>query len=138
MPYSDFPPYICKYIRSQWQLFWDTQTGKKLHQIHPKIGLWKSSLQLSCKDQALLTRCRIGRSRLTHLFLLNNEPVPECVFSACPLTIRHGLLECADHVQTSFYCDSNILVPCLCLTYFLMLMVKLLWLFLKPLAKLGC
>ncbi len=100
LPYSDFRPYIWKYIRSQWQLFWDTQTGNKLHEIHPKIGLWKSSLQLSRKDQVLLTRCRIGHSRLTHSFLLNNEPVPEpvpeCVFCACPLTIRHVLLDCAD------------------------------------------
>ncbi len=53
LPYSDFRTYICMYIRSQWQLFWDTQTGIKLHQIHPKIGLWKSSLQPSRKNQVL-------------------------------------------------------------------------------------
>ncbi len=50
---------------------------------HPKIGLRKSSLQLSRKDQVILTRCRIRHSRLTHPFLLNNEPVPECVCCAC-------------------------------------------------------
>ena len=99
LPYSDFCTYICKYIRSQWQLFWDTQIGNKLHEFHPKIGLWKSSLQLSRKDQVLLTRCLIHvHSRLTHSFLLNNEPVPECVFCACPLTIRHVLLECGDPI----------------------------------------
>ena len=77
------------FFLSLWQLFWHTQTGNKLHEIHPKIGLWKSSLQLSRKDQVLLTRCLIHvHSRLTHSFLLNNEPVPECVFCACPLTIR--------------------------------------------------
>ncbi len=92
LPYSDFRPYICKHIRSQWQLSWDTQTGNKLDEIHQKIGLCKPALQLSCKDQILLTRCRIGHSRLTHSFLLNNEPVPCCVFCACPLTIRHVLL----------------------------------------------
>ena len=63
---------------------------------NPKIGLWKSSLQLSRKDEVLLTWCRIGHSRVTHSLLLNNEPVPERVFCACPLTIRHVLLECAD------------------------------------------
>ena len=80
LPYSDFRPYICKYIRSQWQLFWDTQTGNKLHEIHPKIGLWKSSVLLSRKDQVLLTMCSIGHSRLTHSFLHNNEPVRNACF----------------------------------------------------------
>ncbi len=47
--------------------------------------------------KVLLTRCRIGHSRLTHSFLLNNQSVPECMFCACPLTIRHVLLlDCAD------------------------------------------
>ncbi len=92
LPYSDFRPYICKHIRSQFQLFWGTQTGNKLDEIHPKIGLYKPALQLSRKDQVLLTRCRIRHSRLTHSFLLNNEPVPECVFCAGPLTFRHVLL----------------------------------------------
>ena len=96
LPFSDFRPYICKYIQSQWQLFWDTQAGNKLHEINPKIDLWKSSLQLYCKDQVLLIMWRIGHSHLTHSLLLNKEPVPECMFCACPLTIHHVLLECAD------------------------------------------
>ncbi len=84
LPYLDFRPYICKYIRSQWQLFWDTQMGNKLHEIHPKIGLWKSSLLLSRKDQVLLNRCHIGHGRLIHSFLLNNEPFLQCEFCGCP------------------------------------------------------
>ncbi len=44
LPYSDLRPYIRKYIQSQWKLLWDTQTGNKLHKIHPKIGLWRGLL----------------------------------------------------------------------------------------------
>ncbi len=86
--------------------------GNKLHEIHLKIGLWTSSLWLSRKDQVLLTSNRISRSHLTHSFLLNHEPVPECVFCGCPFTIPDFLLECGD-------CDSNILISRLCWGWFL-------------------
>ena len=42
--------------------------------------------------QVLLSRLRIGHTRLTHSFLL----LPECGTCQCLLTVKHILVECVD------------------------------------------
>ena len=44
-------------------------------------------------------------SRLTHEFLLKEEPPPECIPCNCPLTIKHLLIERVDFndVRQRFY-----------------------------------
>ena len=56
-------------------------------------------------DQSVFNRCRIGRSRLSHEFLLKGEPPPECIPCNCLLTIKHLLIECVDFndVRQRFY-----------------------------------
>ena len=69
------------------------QTNNKLCQIKPTITPWSS---LPCrKTDVLLTRLRIGHSRITHRHLLFREAeptCPHCFFSQ--LTIHHILTEC--------------------------------------------
>ena len=48
------------------------------------------------KEYIILTRLRIGHSRLTHKQYLLNEEFPECIPCDCPLTIKHVLIECVD------------------------------------------
>ena len=48
------------------------------------------NISLSHWSSVLYIKCKIKK------FLLHNERIPECVFCACPLTIRHVLLDCAD------------------------------------------
>ena len=48
------------------------------------------------KEDVVLTRLRIGHSRLTHKHDLANEDPPECIPCNSPFTIKHILIECVD------------------------------------------
>jgi len=52
-----------------------------------------------------LTRCRIGHSRLTHSYLLNNEERPECILCNSNYSLKHILTDCVDvaDVRQTFY-----------------------------------
>jgi ribonuclease HI len=96
IPHTDFRPSIHQYCRTLWQTYWSDQSLNKLFSIQPTLGFWPPYRTLSRKDQALLTRCRIGHTRATHGFLLAAEPRPQCVFCSCPLAVQHLLLDCVD------------------------------------------
>ena len=51
------------------------------------------------KEDRILTRLRIGHSRLTHRHYLVNEDFPECIPCDCPMTIQHMLIECIDTAE---------------------------------------
>ena len=105
IPYTDFKPVINAYVNSLWQDMWDDCVNNKLHSIKPVLSARLHTCVLSRRDQAVLARCRIGHSRLTHRHLLVNEPAPECVSCQCPLTVKHILLECIDftHVRGIYF-----------------------------------
>ena len=52
------------------------------------------------REEVVLSRCRIGHSFMTHVYLLRREEQPECVFCQEPITIKHLLLDCADLIDT--------------------------------------
>ena len=99
LPYTDFKYYIIQYIKAKWQAEWDTAIGNKLHAVQPTLGKWKGSSRTSRREETVLSRLRIGHSRLTHSFLLRREDPPECIPCQCPLTIKHILVECLDFDQ---------------------------------------
>ena len=105
-------PAIQKYIKQHWQAEWDEFPNNKLHRITPFVdGLLRPHLEYR-QDQVVLTRCCIGHSRLTHVFLLKGEPQPECVSCQCLLTLEHILLECIEFAlhQQHFYNAPNLRV----------------------------
>ena len=68
IPDSDIKLVVNSSIRQKWQREWDGQTESKLKEIKPCIVIW-STFTLR-KIYAILTRLRIGHSRLTHRHLL--------------------------------------------------------------------
>jgi hypothetical protein len=79
LDYTDFKPLIMKYILKRWQDSWDQQIARNT------FPSWQYSLFLRSKSerQVAFSRCRIGHSRLTHSYLLNNEERPECILRGC-------------------------------------------------------
>ena len=71
--YTDIKPLIVKYILKRWLASWDQQIHNKLHEVHSLVGKTPCSYGQNRKEQVVLTRWRIGHSRLTHSYLLNNE-----------------------------------------------------------------
>jgi hypothetical protein len=105
IPYTDFKPFIMKYILKCWQDSWDQQIHNKLHEIHSLVGKTPCSYSQNRKEQVVLTRCRIGHSRLTHSYLLNNEERPECIPCNSNYLLKHVLIDCVDvaDVRQTFY-----------------------------------
>ena len=56
-------------------------------------------------EQVVLNRCRIGHSRLTNSYLINNEERPECIPCNSNYYLRHVLIDCVDvaDVRQTFY-----------------------------------
>ncbi|KAI5735791.1 hypothetical protein M8J77_022637 [Diaphorina citri] len=93
---QDFKPWIAKLIKTQWQRSWDDIPNNKLKRIKPKIEEWPSSQRSTRMEEVVLTRLRIGHTRLTHKYLFTREPQPVCQCGET-LSIQH-ILVCPTHV----------------------------------------
>ena len=53
----------------------------------------------------VLTRLRIGRTRLTHSYLVKREDQPLCISCNEPFTVKHFLIDCIkfSHVRRQFF-----------------------------------
>ena len=66
------------------QSVWEKQTENILHELKPDFNSKCSFLGYSRQNQTKITRCRIGHTRLTHAYLLNNEQPPFCMAPCHP------------------------------------------------------
>ena len=89
--YTDFKPFI---VKNAGKTVWYQQIYNKLHGIHFLVG--RTPYGLNRKEQVVLTICRIGHSRLTHRYLLNNEELPECIPCNSNYSLKHVLVDCVD------------------------------------------
>ena len=104
LPCTDFKPFINRYVLSKWQLSWDRATFNKLHEIKPVLG--KNTIYRSLRrEEVVLTRLRIGHTRLTHSYLLKREDQPFCISCNEPFTVKHFLIDCIEfsHVRRKFF-----------------------------------
>ena len=76
-----------------WQDSWDSTPTNKLFSIKPVLGKNKPNT-LCRRDETVITRLRIGHSRMTHSYLLSREGQPVCDHCTCHFTVKHMLLEC--------------------------------------------
>ena len=97
IPFTDKIPDVKLALIKAWQQEWNSSLNNKLYQIKPQLG--SPFIVRTCrKDQVVLNRIRIGHSRLSHSFLMNqrNAPRPRCHFCRFnkELTIRHIMIKC--------------------------------------------
>ena len=97
---NNFKPFINNYVLSQWQASWDTAVFNKLHAIKPNIGNGSSAIRNLRREEVVITRLRIGHTRITHSYLLNHEEQPFCIVCNQPFTVKHILIDCIDFLQT--------------------------------------
>ena len=106
---TDFKPFINRYILSKWQRSWDRATFNKLHEIKPVLG--KSIIYRSLRrEEMILTRLRIGHTRLAHSYLLIREDQPLCISCNKPFTVKHFLIDYIkfSHVRRQFFQTNNL------------------------------
>ena len=110
IPHSDFRQSINKLIRRKWKTVWNEAIFNKLHEINPNLDV-SPSLSLSIRrDQVVISRCRIGHTRITHSYLLNREDAPTCIPCHEHFSVKHFLLECHDltHIRDKYYRASTL------------------------------
>ena len=97
LPCTDVFIKIQPFISSLWQERWDKEVGNKLHTIMTQIDEKYYSGCTNRKDEVTINRLRIGHTRLTHSFRMENRPQPS-LCDQCEgdheLTVKHTLIEC--------------------------------------------
>ena len=91
IPYTDLKPTISKFPHTKWQQRRDINIHYKLFQIQPTLGEWRPAFRKSRREQVVISRLRNGHTRLTHSFILKQEPQPQCQ-TIC--MVKHILIEC--------------------------------------------
>ncbi|XKL68286.1 hypothetical protein PGB90_003777 [Kerria lacca] len=66
---------LFKHRQMEWDL---TPTTNKLRYMKNTITSWTISLQENRKEQVVLSRLRLGHTKITHGFLLDRSPAPIC------------------------------------------------------------
>lgn len=104
-PYTDWFPEIKNKVKKKWEYRWQ-QTNNKLKSITDKPCTWKK-LKLTRRDGVILNRLRIGHTKITHDYLMDDatrQLVPQCSFCNNDiLTVEHIMLHCqaiSDQRQT--------------------------------------
>ena len=74
---------------------WERAPFNKLHEIKPVLG--KNTINRSLRrEEVILTRLRIGHTRLTHSYLLKREDQPLYLICNEPFTVKHFMIDCID------------------------------------------
>ena len=93
-PYLDLRAPIRDIFMTKWQSRFDAIPSTKLRAVKPYV---KPALPLYKKGiifNRVVTRLRIGHSKVTHDYLLNGIPPPLCIDCGVTLTVLHILIDC--------------------------------------------
>ena len=80
-----------------WRDQWCSLTSNKLREIKTTIIPFNNSSQKQRNHEVALCRLRNGHTRLTHGFLMSNQPPPECSTCHTRVTVKHILIECPEY-----------------------------------------
>lgn len=79
-------------INNQWQQLWKHEANNKLRQIKEDTARWNE--HGSRKEQVIITRLRIGHTRLTHSHIFEHQEKTQCDTCNTNLTVNHILIDC--------------------------------------------
>ena len=74
---------------------WNNINNKKLRNMKSSITLWSTSLHRNRCWEVILARLRLGHTRLTHGYLMENSRPPTCSVCNTTITVEHILISCA-------------------------------------------
>ena len=102
LPFHDWYPIIRSRVKHKWKDEWLAIGTNKLRSLKSSVDVWPSSCDRDRKVSCILTRLRIGHTRLTHQHLMENRPPPYCTDCLVPLTVRHFLAECPSFADVRY------------------------------------
>ena len=99
LPTKDYYAHFTSVLKHRWLLNWRNIGTNKLRYIKSSVSTWNTSCRKERFQEIILSRVRIGHTKLTHQHLMANEPPPFCDNCIVPLTISHILTECPDYLE---------------------------------------
>ena len=105
---NDMNTIIKTVIHNIWQRQWEETNNNKLKTVKENITEWHTSKRLKRKEEVILTRLRIGHTRLTHKFLFEKDPKPMCTQCNKELTVEHILVDCKNYQNQRLTCFAHI------------------------------
>jgi ribonuclease HI len=114
LPRKDAAKAMSQAIRQQWEERWALSTEVKLREVKADTKKWSD--RDNSADQRVLTRLRIGHTRLTHEFLLKKSSPPVCDCCGTVVDVRHIILQCRKFAaaRTTYGIDPTSLHAALC------------------------
>lgn len=96
-PITDIKKFIKIKIRELWRIEWTElcPNSNKLREVTDQI-MDHTYDRLNRRDSSVITRIKIGHSRLTHGHLMNKSNQPFCNICNTPITLKHLLTICTD------------------------------------------
>ena len=97
--HRDFQPTVRHAIKTNWERTWRA-SNQKLLAIKTDVKPFLNLPNLTRKEEVIISRLRVGHTRLTHGYLMDSEnpqrPPPICPFCTDhTMTVRHLLTDCA-------------------------------------------
>ena len=102
IPLNDIQSCIKSKIWLKWQKEWeDVPATNKLRSIKKCVNSWQSSIQKKRYLEVLLSRLRIGHTKLTHGYLMSSPhgSPPMCEVCQCQISIKHIFIDCPKYHQ---------------------------------------
>ena len=99
---NDLKPLISFRVNTAWNNEWQEEIDNELKQVKPTVKKWDGAEFLSRKDSIVLTRLRIGHTRITKSYRFQNNP-PICQCGEI-LNVKHIFETCQSnaHVRRKF------------------------------------
>ena len=95
IPYQDLISPLRRHFSELWQLEWSgVARPTQLRSVKPQVGRWSSSYRSNRREEVVLSRLRLGHTRLTHGHLLVGENRPACEVCHADLDVQHILVDC--------------------------------------------
>ena len=104
IPYRDWYPVIRQKIKEKWAEEWLQIETNKLRKLKDSVVSWQSSQIDNRKHSIILTRLRIGHTKATHQYLMEQAPQPYCQDCLVPLSVKHFLAECPSTSDVRMRC----------------------------------
>lgn len=97
-PGHDIRSAITRGAHRTWYLQWLSNRDIFLRKIKTDIGQWKD--RKDRKEQKIISRLRVGHTRITHSHYISANPKPTCTICSTPLTVEHILVNCPQYEAT--------------------------------------
>lgn len=101
LTHVDMKQRIKRGIWLAYQELWDSNKGyQKLGEIKSHVRPWKTAHLLNKRDEVIITRLRLGHTRLTHEHLFERREVNKCVCGA-DISVKH-IFTCINLVDVRY------------------------------------